>query len=428
MTKTLPYALAVLLSAASAIAQTPAPDVTRQARAHFQEGLAHAQQGDLNAALRAFEAAYAIQPHFSVLYNIGQAHASLGQPVEAAAAFERYLHDSGEDLPANRRREVEITLASLRRRIGQLRIVAPPNSSARVWLDGGELSADRLAEPMPVSAGEHTVLQAHEAGAVHSRVVVIASNELTELRLSDVSPSRPSNAQLLVVCEVPGVTVEIAGVARAKTPLGAPLLVPAGPLTVSFSRAGYVPQHQSIIAKNDGLLSVRCGQRPLTPLPPTVSASLVVTTTPADATVIVDGKPWTQTTLPSGLHQITVERDGYRPFTKLVDIAAGKVTQQHVTLTATAASRERDRRANAKRKTAGIVLGSLGIATLATGVSIYAWNSGRYDDWQAQPLDPNERSDGTAASIQRTDDISIGLGILGAGLVAGGSWLFFRAE
>jgi hypothetical protein len=428
MMKRLVYALAVLLSATSAFAQTSAADVTRQARTHFQEGLTRAQQGDLNAALREFEAAYAIQPHFSVLYNIGQAHATLGQPVEAAAAFERYLQDGGEQLPAGRRREVETTLTSLRGRIGQLRIVAPPTGSVRVWLDGAELSAERLTQPISVATGQHTVLQAGDTGPVQSRLVSVSPIEVTELRLSAVTPPGPSNAQLLVHCEVPGVTVKVAGVAKATTPLAAPLLVPAGPLIVSFSRTGYAARSQSIIAKTDGLTSVACEQRPLTPLPSTLSARLVVTTTPSDATVTIDGRPWTQASLPAGLHRLTAERDGYRPVTKLIGIAAGKVTEQHLTLTPTSASRERDRVARAKRKTAGIVLGSLGLATLATGVSIYAWNSGRYDDWGAQQADPNQRSDGIAASIQRADDISIGFGILGTGLVAGGSWLFFGAN
>jgi hypothetical protein len=428
MMKRLVYALAVLLSATSAFAQTTATDVTRQARTHFQAGLTRAQQGDLNAALREFEAAYAIQPHFSVLYNIGQARSTLGQPVEASVAFERYLQDGGEQLPAGRRREVETMLASLRGRIGRLRIVAPPAGSARVWLDGTELSAERLTQPISVATGKHTVLQAGDTGPVHSRVVSVSPSEVTELRLSDVPPPRSSNAQLLVQCEVPGVTVEVAGISKAMTPLAAPLLVPAGPLTVRFSRTGYAARNQSIIAEADGLISVACEQRPLTPLPPTVSARLVVTTTPTDANVTIDGKPWTRASLPAGLHRLTVDRDGYRPVTKLIDIPAGKLTEQHLTLTPTATSREREQLAKAKRKTAGVVLGSLGVAMLASGVSIYAWNSGRYDDWQAQQLDPNERSDGLTASIQRADDISIGLGILGAGLLAGGSWLFFTTD
>ncbi|HEY1533207.1 MAG TPA: hypothetical protein VGF76_04295, partial [Polyangiaceae bacterium] len=66
--------IAALLFAASAHAQR-APDSSRQAHEHFQTGLARAAQGDLSGALMEFETAYAIRPHFSVLYNIGQARA-----------------------------------------------------------------------------------------------------------------------------------------------------------------------------------------------------------------------------------------------------------------------------------------------------------------------------------------------------------------
>src|SRR6478609_5613259 len=66
-----------------------------QARALFQAGLSHAQQGDLLTALAEFEEAYRAQPHFSVLYNIAQTRSALGRPVEANEAFRRYLSDGG---------------------------------------------------------------------------------------------------------------------------------------------------------------------------------------------------------------------------------------------------------------------------------------------------------------------------------------------
>src|SRR4051794_1081194 len=106
--------LTLLAFAASAHAQTP-PDATLQARAHFQAGLARAEQGNLSAALVEFEAAYTISPHFSVLYNIGQARSTLGRPVEAVAAFERYLADGGQQITPSRRQEVEALLLANRK-------------------------------------------------------------------------------------------------------------------------------------------------------------------------------------------------------------------------------------------------------------------------------------------------------------------------
>ena len=48
---------------------TPA---TEQARAHFQRGVDYYTEGDLAAALVEFERAYALQPAYRLLYNLGQ--------------------------------------------------------------------------------------------------------------------------------------------------------------------------------------------------------------------------------------------------------------------------------------------------------------------------------------------------------------------
>src|SRR5258705_390151 len=103
-------AIALLLLGTSARAETPTTpaDATLQAREHFQAGLADAQRGDVVAALREFETAYRIRPHFSVLYNIGQARSTLGRPVEAVEAFERYLSDGGAQVSDERKRDVEV--------------------------------------------------------------------------------------------------------------------------------------------------------------------------------------------------------------------------------------------------------------------------------------------------------------------------------
>ncbi len=92
-----------LLLHASPLLGQASPDSTAEARARFQAGLAAAQEGDLAAALGAFEAAYAIRPHYSVLYNIGRAYAGLGKHQQAVLAFERYLQEAGARLEAARR-------------------------------------------------------------------------------------------------------------------------------------------------------------------------------------------------------------------------------------------------------------------------------------------------------------------------------------
>jgi hypothetical protein len=249
------------------------------------------------------------------------------------------------------------------------------------------------------------------------------------LRVIPTSRISKGVAQLAIICDVPGVNVEINGATRTKTPVLTPLLVPGGALTVRFSRPGYAPSSKSLTAMSGEIQTVECDQRKATPLPAALAARLVVRTVPADADVIVDGQRFFGAALPAGDHLLRLERDGFRPQQRTLSLKTGKLAIYQATLTPTPASREREQRAISRRKTGGIVLGSVGAALLATGVGVYAWNSGRYNDWRSKRDQSNPDANiRLATSIQRADDVSLGLLFLGAGLTLGGSWLFYGAE
>lgn len=425
MTRRASLLFALLLSAAPARGQTETADATTRARSHFQQGLARARAGDVTAALVEFEAAYAAVPHFSVLYNIGQARATLGRYVEAAVAFERYLADGGDQIGAKRRSEVETLLESARSHVGHLRVVVEEKAGARIWLDGAELSSERWDQPIPLSDGDHSLLYVTRTQLPESRHVTIVAKTVVEARLRAAPAEAKPPAKLVVVCDVPDVRVEVVGFALVKTPVPAPLLVPEGPSLVKFSRPGYLPASRTVAGQSNELVEVACNQRQASPLPPSDSAQLVVTTKPADAVVSIDGRRFVGAALPRGVHRLRVERDGFHTTERLISLEAGKVSGQEVVLIPTAAQRARDRAASSKRRVTGLALGGVGAAISLVGVGIYAWNSKRYDDWRASPTSGDLR---TATSIQRTDDVSVGLMILGGATVLGGSWLFFGAD
>jgi hypothetical protein len=429
MTPRSSLAMAVLLFAASARAQSITPDPTAEAREHFQAGLLRAQQGDLSAALGEFEKAYAIRPHFSVLYNIGQARSTLARPVQAVAAFEQYLADGGSQIVESRRREVEALIAANRSRIGRLRVISS-GKGLRVWLDGAELPSQALAAPIPVAIGQHSIFCAGPEAAPEAHAVSVTNAEVTETRCS----MRAANvsrlpSQLAINCAVPDVDVDVGGVVQAKTPLAAPLLVPTGPLVVRFSRAGYANVAKSVEARADRLATVSCDQRPLATLPPMLAANLTVFAKPPDANVLVDGQPFLSSTLPAGTHQLRLERDGFVSRDFAISLQAGQATNYAAELRPTAASAERARSSKATRRGAGWIFGGAGAAALAAGVSLYLWNSGRYDDWRAQqsPAGPSANP-ALAASVQRGDDAALGLSLLGVGFAATSAWLFLAPE
>lgn len=83
----------VLLSSGAVRAESGTPE--REAAERYARAMRLIDQRAFAEALRELEQAYALRPHPQVLYNIGAAHAALGQPSRAAEAFERLL--SGED-------------------------------------------------------------------------------------------------------------------------------------------------------------------------------------------------------------------------------------------------------------------------------------------------------------------------------------------
>jgi tetratricopeptide (TPR) repeat protein len=99
------------------------------AREHFQRGVALAKRRVYAEALSEFQQAYVAVPHFSVLYNIGQAQIALGQRAEAIATLQRYLDEAGVDIDAQRRSEVEQVLARERAKMPPLAASteAPPH-------------------------------------------------------------------------------------------------------------------------------------------------------------------------------------------------------------------------------------------------------------------------------------------------------------
>jgi hypothetical protein len=421
--------LALSLIAQSARGQAGASNANAEARRHFQEGLQSAQQGDLRKALQEFEAAYAAQPNFSVLYNIGQAQSALGRPVEASAAFERYLAESGNQITTSRRDEVTATLAANRKRIGQIRLVVDTKSTIGVWIDGSPLARGQWDAPFSLAVGPHSILHAERDCAPVAQDVIVAVGDTVTVPLAQANDCAKALAHLQVECSVPDVEVDVGGVIQARTPIDAPLSVPVGEVTVTFKRAGYASVSRSVRTTRDKIIRIKCEQRIVDRLPPPLAAGLIVHKIPADASVAVDGEPFRGGILPAGLHEVSVEREGFLATRRLVSLEAGKATSVSATLAPTAEGLAREQRNTRRRRTRSLLLGGSGVALLGTGAGLYGWNSGRYDDWKARSAGMSAASNlERATSIQRVDDLSLALTVLGAGLATAGVWLFFTAD
>lgn len=86
-------------------------DVLDAARRHYNSGAAFYSQGKYAEALVEFTASYRLSRLPDLLFNLGRVAEKMGQPGEAAAYFERYLHEKPD---APDRREVEAEVERLR--------------------------------------------------------------------------------------------------------------------------------------------------------------------------------------------------------------------------------------------------------------------------------------------------------------------------
>jgi len=134
--------VSVLLVLLAQVAAPPGADPVAKAKAQavLKEGTALYERGDFAAALDRFETAYGIFPSPKLQFNIGQADRSLGRPLEAVEAFEKFLAqvpDAAPELLSEARQSV----VELRGKLGQVKIecatpgaeVAMPLSARVCW-------------------------------------------------------------------------------------------------------------------------------------------------------------------------------------------------------------------------------------------------------------------------------------------------------
>jgi tetratricopeptide (TPR) repeat protein len=128
------------------------------ARGHFNRGVELAKAGSYELALAEFKQAYQLAPHFSVLYNIGQAELALERPDLAVEALRRYLAEGGERIEPARRAEVESTIAAELARPGQRETVndAEPTAAPMEQPAPPRVTAEAPPEQPPRMPVKHT--------------------------------------------------------------------------------------------------------------------------------------------------------------------------------------------------------------------------------------------------------------------------------
>jgi hypothetical protein len=166
--------VAASLAFASFASAAPSAADKETARGLMAQGRAAREKGDLQAALKAFEAADAIMHVPTTGLELARSQEAAGLLVEArdtALRVMRSPEEPGEPAPFKRARQEAAALSSeLEARIPSLTIEVknvPDGQTATVTLDGNELSSVLIGQPRKLDPGHHVVVA--KAGTAEGR-------------------------------------------------------------------------------------------------------------------------------------------------------------------------------------------------------------------------------------------------------------------
>lgn len=175
--------LSALCLAAAAEVRAAAPTPVEEARERFGRGVQLFHEGSLEAALAEFQKAHQLAPNYRLHYNIAQVQYELHNFVEALRSFWKYLAQGGNEIPSDRRQQVEAEIKKLEKRVAYVTITTNV-TGAQISVDGVPMGISPFTAPVLVNPGSRRV-SANKAGylpAVNS--VTAAGGEKLNLTLN----------------------------------------------------------------------------------------------------------------------------------------------------------------------------------------------------------------------------------------------------
>jgi hypothetical protein len=352
-----------------------------EARQRFDRGLRLFNQKDNEGALAEFQRAYELSPHPLLLYNIGLVFSAMGRPVAAVDVFDKLLA-SPEGLDARRIGRVREEREQQAQRIGEL-VVHGSVAGARVELDGLEVGRMPLAAPLRVATGVHIVGLIATGYAPARKQVIVPGQAKVEVSF-ELVPTEGQPAHLTVQTRLLDCEVLVDGLPVGKTPLSASLALPAGEHKIEVRRPGYRPASSVVTLGPASTGTLALEPEPDPAALTSIGGTLELALSEPDAVVAIDGQSHggyaRPLRLPAGAHVVRVERAGFYPFERKVQVPRGGSSRVVIELQPTAEKRASYRSRTVAQRTWGYVSLGAGAVLAAGGVTFVLLNKSQESD------------------------------------------------
>jgi hypothetical protein len=165
--------------------------VTTMARARFREGVEFYDKGHYDQARASFLQVYALKKHPAVLLNLAWSCLKGGHPLEAQRHFKQFLLEA-TDITDKARNDANDGERQALEQLALVEIVAAAGSTVAV--DGVDVGAAPLHDPMILEAGAHAITIRSINGTSESQSVSVAAGERTTIRAHNADVAAPAPA------------------------------------------------------------------------------------------------------------------------------------------------------------------------------------------------------------------------------------------